>query len=169
MRLLAFALALGLSAFGAQPVPRQTQEFKLQDASGKPVSLTAQKGKVVVIQFLYTTCGHCQATATWLSKLQSELGPKGLQVYGVAFNDGVSAKDVKDFGQFAKFPVTPSPSEAVIKYLGISILEGYSVPMMVVIDRKGVVQAQSSPRGLRGEVNDEPVMRALVAKLLAAK
>lgn len=128
-RLLGFALALGLSAYGAQPVPRPAQEFKLQDAAGKPVSLTSQKGKVVVIQFLYTTCGHCQATATWLSKMQTELGPKGLQVYGVAFNDGVSAKDVKEFGQFAKFPVTISPSDPVMKYLGISVMEGYSVPI----------------------------------------
>src|SRR5262249_32163377 len=152
--------------FGAQPVPRQTQEFKLQNASGKPVMLTSQKGKVVVLQFLYTTCPHCQATAGWLSKMQTELGPKGLQVYGVAFNDGVSANDVKEFGQFAKFPVT-APSDPVMKYLGISVIEGYSVPMLVVIDRKGVVQAQSSTRPMRGEVNEEPVMRALVAKLLA--
>jgi peroxiredoxin len=166
---LAFTLIFAAASFAAQPVPRPTQDFKLQDASSKPVSLTAQKGKVVVLQFLYTTCPHCQATAQWLSRLQSEFGPKGLQVYGVAFNDGVTAKDVKEFTQFAKFPVVASPSDPVMKYLGISIIEGYSVPMLVVIDRKGVVQAQSSTRPMRGEINEEPVMRALVTKLLSAK
>jgi peroxiredoxin len=167
-KLLGLALMFGLASFAASPVPRPTQEFKLIDASGKEVNLTAQKGKVCVIQFLLTTCPHCQATATWLSKMQRELGP-GVQVYGVAFNEGVTPKDVKEFGQYAKFPVTICSREAALKYLGISVMDGFNVPQLVVIDKKGVVQAQTSPRPARGQVIEEPIMRAMVTKLLAEK
>ncbi len=166
-KLLGLALTFALASFAASPVPRPAQEFKLQDASGKYVTLSAQKGKVVVIQFLYTTCTHCQATARWLSKMQQELGPKGLQVFGVAFNPGVAAKDTKDFGQFATFPVTTSPEQPVLQYLGLSVMDGFNVPQLVVIDKKGVIQAQTKPRPGAGEISEEPIMRAFVTKLLA--
>jgi peroxiredoxin len=168
-KLLGLALAFGLAAFAAAPVPRQAADFKLVDASGKETTLAAQKGKVVVIQFLYTWCPHCQATARWLSTMQKELGPKGVQVFGVAFNDGVAAKDVADFKQNATFPVSISPKEPVLKFLGLSVMDGFGVPQLVVIDKKGVVQAQTKPRPAAGEIVEEPIMRTLVNKLLAEK
>lgn len=168
-KLLGVALAFGLAAFAAAPVPRQAQEFKLQDASGKDVMLSSLKGKVVVIQFLYTWCPHCQATARWLSTMQKELGPKGVQVFGVAFNDGVGAKEVQEFKQYAQFPLSFTPREPVLKFLGLSVMDGFGVPQLVVIDKKGVVQAQTKARPAAGEIVEEPVMRTLVNKLLAEK
>ncbi len=168
-KLLGLALAFGLAAYAAAPVPRQAPDFKLKDASGKDVMLSAQKGKVVVIQFLYTWCPHCQATAKWLSNMQKELGPKGVEVFGVAFNDGVGPKDVTDFKQSASFPVSISAKEPVLKFLGLSVMDGFGVPQLVVIDKKGVVQAQTKPRPAAGEIVEEPIMRTLVTKLLNEK
>jgi thiol-disulfide isomerase/thioredoxin len=97
----------GLAVQAAAPVPRPAPEFKIQEPSGKATLLSAQKGKVCVIQFLFTWCQHCQATAQSLSKLQTELGGKGLRVFGVGFNDEVLAKapdatnTVAAFSQYA--------------------------------------------------------------------
>lgn len=169
--ILGAALAFGLAAaaFAAAPVPRAAQEFKLQDASGKDTMLSSHKGKVVVIQYLFTWCPHCQATAKWLSQMQQELGPKGLEVYGVAFNDGVGPKELAEFKQFAKFPISVAPKEAVLKFLGLSVMDGYGVPQLVVIDKKGMIQGQTKARPANGEIVEEPIMRTLVNKLLAEK
>lgn len=167
---------VGLMLHAAAPIPRPAPEFKIHEPSGKDTTLASLKGKVVVVQFLSTGCGHCQATAMWLSRMQSELGPKGLAVYGVAFNDEVNTKDatknqaeVKKFDSYAKFPVGMASREPVERFLGLSVLDNYFVPQIVVIDKKGVIRAQTSPKPKPTEVVEETVMRSMVTKLLAEK
>ena len=85
-------LFLSLSmAWAKSPVPRTASELKVVEPSGKTTLLSKQKGQVVLVQFLYTNCQHCQATARLYSKLQKEFGSRGLRVYGVAFNDDVQS------------------------------------------------------------------------------
>lgn len=171
-------LAFGLVSQAAAPIPRPAPEYKIHEPSGKDTLLSAQKGKVVVIQFLFTWCPHCQASAQWLSKMQGEMASKGVQVYGVAFNDEVLTKNVPEnnkvtasFSQYASFPVGVAPTkESVLRFLGLSVLEGYGVPQLVVIDKKGVIRAQTPPRpsGV-ATIATESVMRDMVNKLLAEK
>jgi thiol-disulfide isomerase/thioredoxin len=172
--MLGFFLACGLTMQAAAPVPRPAGDLKITLPSGAETLLASQKGKVVVIQFLYTWCSHCQATAGWLSKMHAELGPKGLQVYGVAFDDPQTTKDLKAaatmFGTtYAKFPVGLSPQSLVLKFLGMSVMDRYGVPQLAVIDKKGAIVAQTHPSPMKGEIIEEPVMRALVTKLLSEK
>ena len=56
---------------------REAPELFLTDTSGKQVRLSLLRGKVVVLEFMLTTCPHCQNTARLLSRLQREYGPKG--------------------------------------------------------------------------------------------
>src|ERR1700742_3121561 len=83
---LPFFLSLG-GAWAKSPVPRTAQELRIVEPSGKTTLLSKQKGQVVLVQFLYANCQHCQATARLYSKLQKEFGSQGLRVFGVAFND----------------------------------------------------------------------------------
>jgi thiol-disulfide isomerase/thioredoxin len=170
-------LALGLTLQAAAPIPRPAGDFKIHEPSGRETLLSSQKGKVVVIQFLFTWCPHCQAAAKWVSKMQAELGSKGLQCYGVAFNDEVQTKDPEvnnkvtaAFSEFASFPVGLSPKEPVLRFLGLSVLQGYGVPQFVVIDRKGVIRAQTTPQPTGvATIATESVMRETVNKLLLEK
>ncbi len=175
--LLGMMLACGLTMQAAAPIPRPAPEFKIQEPSGKQTLLSAQKGKVTVIQFLFTWCQHCQATAQWLSKMQAELGPKGVQTFGVAFNDEILTKDTAEnkklvtaFTQYASFPVgMVTAKDPVLKFLGMSVMDAYGVPQLVVIDKKGVIRAQTPLRPGAGSIVEEKVMRETVAKLLAEK
>ena len=167
---------LGLVSQAAAPVPRVAPELKMTEPSEKQTVASGPKGKVIVIQFLFTWCPHCQNTAKWLSQLQAELGPKGLQVYGVAHDPEFATKDVaaknKDvigFGQYGKFPVGYASKEAVLRFLGFSVMDQYGVPQLVVIDKKGMIRAQTSVNPKPGEVIQEPVLRNVVTKLLAEK
>jgi|SRR5580698_2446788 len=163
------ALCFGWSASAIEPLPRKSSDFTTTLPAGKELSLSSYRGKVVLVQFLSTTCPHCQATARVYTKLANELGPQGLQVVGVAFNPEVQGKPgvvdnfVITYG--VGFPVGMSPVENVLGYLGISMAERYVVPQIAVIDRKGMIRAQSEPLGTP-ELQTEAHMRSLLEALL---
>ena len=92
------------------------------EANGKTTLLTSLKGKVVYVQFLFTTCPHCQALSAVLTKLNREFGPQGFQTLGVAFDDDVtpakSGAYVRQFG--VGFPVGYASRATVESYLGMT-------------------------------------------------
>lgn len=172
MRIVAVLLlvALAVPALAIPPVPRQSKEFTFVDPSGKQTLLTGYKGKVVIIQFLFTWCQHCQAFSGVLTKLQKELAPKGVQMLGVAFDDNVTpavaANYVAKFG--VGFPVAYAPRDTVLSYLGLSVMERLAVPQVVIVDKKGMIRAQSEPLG-SAELQNEANLRKLLTEFAAAK
>jgi peroxiredoxin len=166
---LALALSIGPMMLPAKaPVPRPAADFVCTDANGKRLALSNYKGKVVVVQFLITTCSHCQAMSQMLTKLQAEFGPKGFQAVGVAFNEATAPmvkSYVEDHG--IGIPVGFAPRDAVMEYLGVSVMDQrLTVPQVVVIDRSGQVRAQTDVAGTR-ELVDESYLRGLIGQLLA--
>jgi peroxiredoxin len=166
---LTLAVCLPAAVFAGPPIPRPANEFRMVGASGKPVKLSDYRGKVVLLQFLYTTCSHCQATARMLSKLQGELGPHGLQVLGVAFNQDAQERPamIDEFmkGNNLAFPVGSAAPDTVLGYLGASVMERFVVPQIMVVDRHGVVRAQSELTG-SAELQDESYLRSFLGGLL---
>jgi thiol-disulfide isomerase/thioredoxin len=164
---LALFLALGLSVQAAAPVPRPSKQFTVSTPQGQRILLSSLKGKVVVVQFLFTWCPHCQAFSKVLTQLNAEYGPRGFQALGVGFEDDVTKQKVEDYTkQYAGFPVGISNRSTVLGYLGISELERIGVPQIVVIDRKGVIREQTSSQG-GGPLGDPAHLQPLVEKLLA--
>jgi cytochrome oxidase Cu insertion factor (SCO1/SenC/PrrC family) len=168
-------LASTLALQAAAPVPRQSKEFTIMLPSGKQSLLSSYRGKVVMTAFMFTTCPHCQALSKVITKLQNELGPKGFQAVGVAFNEEVNtpnpAVNAQVTGNFVSqfqvgFPVGYAPRESVLSYLGISVVEGWSVPQVVIIDRKGVIRAQSASRGT-ADLQTESYLRKYLGELLS--
>jgi len=169
MRLLASSaafFALTFSALAMPPVPRKSPDFSVTDPSGKTISLSSFKGKVLVVPFMFTTCPHCQNEAKMLTKLQRELGP-GVAVLGAAFNDGLNAQIVNQFVREygVGFPVGSASRESVVGYLGLSVMDRWVVPQIAVIDKKGNIVAQSLATG-SPELQDESYLRTLLTKLL---
>ena len=165
-------LALGVClwpALAQPPVPRPAIDFQMLSSSGKTVKLSDYRGKVVVVQFLYTTCTHCQATARMLSSFERELGPRGLQVLGIAFNPDVQQDPgaVMDFMRLnnVAFPVGAASRDTVLGYLGISVMDRFVVPQIVVVDRRGSIRAQSKLMG-SPELQEESYLRPLLDSLL---
>jgi len=168
MRILAALLALSAAAMAgsAPPVIRPTPEFTVHEPSGKQIPLSSLRGKVVVLTFMFTTCPHCQAEAHMLTGLEREMGPRGLQVLGVAFNDNASVL-VPGFVQEYQvgFPVGASDRGSVLNYLGVSEMTRWVVPQVVVIDKKGNIRAQSPSMG-DPNLQAETYMRDLIESLL---
>ena len=72
--ILGFALLLHVVA-----QPRRSAGFLIHTLNGAAIDVTNYAGKVVIIEFLLTTCSHCQHLATVLKKVQSEYGPERLR------------------------------------------------------------------------------------------
>jgi peroxiredoxin len=169
MRLLttfaAFA-ALGVSALAMPPVPRPAKEFDFVEASGKHVLLSSLKGKVLIVQGLLTTCPHCQAFSQILSKMQTEYGPRGFQAMGIGMDADPTSVQNYITTYHVNFPVAYAPSDTLLSFLGHSALERLMVPQVVIIDKKGVIQAESAASGT-AELQTEANIRVWIEKLLS--
>jgi peroxiredoxin len=164
----AVSLALGVSLLVARaPIPRKSPELTFFDASGKETSLSSFRGRVVLVEFLLTGCPHCVRVAQTINKLHKDLGPRGFQPIGIAFDSGISRPLVTGFVQFFKiaFPVGYTASDKVDSYLGRVGKEHFQVPQIVVIDRQGVIRAQSHPIG-ETTLENETDLRNLIDTLL---
>jgi hypothetical protein len=102
-----------------------------------------------------------------ITKLHRELGALGFQPIGIAFDEGISGKRVSNFvEQFGvTFPIGYTAAGAVDSYLGRALTERFQVPQIVVIDRKGIVRAQSRPVR-EANLEDENYLRNLIGSLL---
>jgi thiol-disulfide isomerase/thioredoxin len=106
--------------------------------------LSDYRGKVVALEFIFTTCPHCQAASKLMTKLQQEYGPRGLQVIDVAINpnaDLLVENFAKDFE--VNFPVGWATAQQMQSFMGFSATDRYVVPQLVLIDRKGNIHYQT--------------------------
>jgi thiol-disulfide isomerase/thioredoxin len=162
--------ALGVSAFAAPPVvPRPAKELEIVEPGGKHDLLTSYRGKVVVVQFLFTTCPHCQAYSQLLTKIQGEYGPKGFQALGAAFNEEANSLVVSNYIEKYKvgFPVGPVMRDTVMSFLGFSLMDRLVVPQIVLIDKKGQIREQTEANPTAPmPLQDETHLRASIEKLL---
>ena len=62
-------------------------DFTLKDVDGNDVSLSAYKGKVVLLNFWATWCGPCKAEIPGFVKLQEKYRDKGLVIVGYSVDD----------------------------------------------------------------------------------
>lgn len=139
MRFAPLAL-LALSAFGQAPAPRPAPEFSLRMEDGSATRLSAYRGKVVVLALLNTGCPHCQHFAQQLAVYQKEYGPRGVQILAAVFDNGAKA-GLKAFRDkyVAGFPIGYSDEATVLAWLKQPVEEGYFVPIVAFIDRRGAL------------------------------
>ncbi|SRR5579883_440402 len=167
MKRLISTVLLAAAMLPAAQVPRKSPEFTITEGPGKEELLSSYRGKVVVLAFVHTTCIHCQQFSALLVKLHKELGPKGFQPIDVAWNNGAQMLVpgfVKQIG--IDFPVGYSDWDPIMSYLGFSVMDRPVVPLVVVIDKKGNIRAQSPPQG-DPNLQDEAKLKSLIESLLA--
>ena len=170
--LAAVFVAASLSALAIPPLPRKSPEFTIVEVStdgrtpDKQTLLSTYRGKVVLLAFIHTTCIHCQAYTRVLVKLHKELGP-GFQPIEIAWNDHARMlvpNFVKEYE--TDFPVGYNEQYEVIRnFMGFSVMDRPVVPLAVVIDKKGMIRAQSGPQG-DPNLQDEGKLHDLIESLL---
>lgn len=166
MKSLVAALVLSASfAFAAQ-IPRPAPELTFTLPNGQKELLSKHKGKVVLLEFILTTCPHCQDSARVISKLNTELGPRGLQPLAVAINEDADLKGfISQYG--VNYPLGKAHRDVAYSFMQHSVMQpGFYVPQVVLIDRTGVIRAQFSGADSFVSSNMEKNFRGAVEKLL---
>jgi len=140
--------------------------------------LSQFRGKVVALEFILTTCAHCQAASKVMTKFQEEFGKRGFQALDLAINalDGTGGESeanqlVSAFSQSFQvgFPVGYLPRPQMMNFTGYTMADRMVVPQLVLIDRKGFIHYQT-PAGSGPEwekqMNDS-ALRGHIEELLA--
>jgi thiol-disulfide isomerase/thioredoxin len=151
----------------APPVLRKSPEFVINFNDGHQMLLSSLKGKVVALLMVHTTCPHCQHTSQVFTQLYNEYGARGFQPVDAAFNTSASTL-VPDFVKNYNigYPVGYSTPEAVMAFLGYSLVERYTVPQIVWIDRRGDIRSQTTAMGDVAELYAESYWRNMIETLL---
>ncbi|MCC6585567.1 MAG: TlpA family protein disulfide reductase [Bryobacterales bacterium] len=158
-------LALALPIFAAD-IPRPAPPITFPLVNGGSIDLAKYKGKVVALEFLNTTCPHCQKCSQALQKMQQEYGPKGFQALGVAINE-MAHMLVPDYirNYSLTYPVGFAQREKAHEFLQHPTMLIMYVPQLVFIDKKGIIRAQY-PGGDKFYQDEERNMRSQIESLL---
>jgi thiol-disulfide isomerase/thioredoxin len=141
--------------------PDPAPDFKLTALDGKPLTLAALQGKVVLLNFWATWCGPCRAEIPDLVALQDRYKGR-LQIIGLNVDD--EEADIKHYVQETgiNYPVAMTSNDVRIQFGGIPAL-----PTSFVLDTQGrVVQKHV---GLWNPAVYETEIRALLGMPIMAK
>ena len=101
------------------------------------MTLSAYRGKVVLLDFWATWCDPCREEIPRFVDLQSKYGNQGLQIIGVSMDDG--PEPVREFYQRFKmnYPVVMGNAKIGEQYGGV-----LGLPIAFLIGRDGRIQAK---------------------------
>ena len=120
-------------------VPARLPDFSLKDLTGKSVSISAWRGKSLVVNFWATWCAPCRREIPLLKTIAAEWAGRDLKVVGIAVD---YPDKVKDFaGQFKiDYPLLIGDQDAldVAAKFGMA---SPAFPFTVFTDRRGEVVA----------------------------
>ncbi len=111
-------------------------DFTLKDLQGNRQTLSAYKGKLVLLNFWSTTCAPCVVELPSLNELYREQKAAGLLVLGIAIDP--TEKPVRDLAARLRIEFPTMLDSAKDVYFDSYGLFGQ--PVSVIVDRSGIVR-----------------------------
>ena len=130
-------------------------DFKIRDITGREVSSSAWRGKVVLVDFWASWCQPCKVEMPGYQELQDRYGPRGLIVIGIALdtNSAAVAGFAKKLG--VRYVLVLNSPELQQKFGGI-----LGLPTTMLFDRNGVLRDKVI--GFQYKDKAESAVRALL-------
>jgi thiol-disulfide isomerase/thioredoxin len=149
--LLCLILPASAGAAGSAPPSNPLSSYSLSDLDDRPFSLSQFRGRPLVVNFWARWCPPCIAEIPDLISLHGKFKDRGVEVVGIAVEDGTAL--VRDFvrQQRMDYPVLVAKDKgpSMMQALGNSSL---GLPFTVVLDRQGRVVARKLGRMSRQEM-----------------
>jgi cytochrome c biogenesis protein CcmG, thiol:disulfide interchange protein DsbE len=142
MRIVMLAALAALGACAHRPLPRaaaligQPLALAATDLQGRVVDVAAETRTVRLVDFWATWCEPCRQQFPALERLRQELGPQGLSVYAVSFDE--------DPAQIPRFlEETPVGFRVLWDQGGAEWAARYDLqrlPTTLIVDRAGTIR-----------------------------
>jgi peroxiredoxin len=142
---------------GEKQIYGKAPDFALKDTSGRTVSFSSVKGKVVLLNFWATWCPPCKAEMPSMNRLYNSMKVRGLEIIAVSSDSSLSG--IKDFLAKSRvdFLVLHDEKKAVSLQYKV-----FSMPTTFLIDRNGSIVEK-----FYGEYDwTAPEVRSRIEKLL---
>jgi len=128
-----------------QPLQGQTApDFTLESLDNRPVTLSALRGQVVVLDFWATWCGPCVESLPHLQDIHDRYAGQGVVVLAINIHD-----DPEEVARFVRendytFTILLDPDREVADAYGV-----WGIPHTVVVDAQGILhQVPEGPAGV---------------------
>lgn len=126
--------------FEMQFVGRSAPDFSLEDLSGETVRLSDFRGKVVLLNFWYSSCMPCRKETPALADLYREHRERDFMVLGLNLDSIFMPRTAyEDLAKFLAAIEVPYP----ILYAGREVYEAYGEvpvqPISLLVDRDGII------------------------------
>jgi len=161
-------LLLACSVF-AQQVPRPAADLTISYPDGHKARLADYRGKVVLLACISTSCPHCRRATEVLTRIQNDLGPRGLQVLETALNQDAQTTVPGFVAELhPSFPVGYITVSEAWDFLALPDTARLLYPIVAIIDRGGTVRFQATGKDevVADEASQEKNLRAEVEKVL---
>jgi peroxiredoxin len=117
---------------------RRAPGFALPDSKMQVFDLADYRGKIVLLEFMQTSCGHCVAFADVLERVQQKYGDK-VAVLTVVNSQGDNQNTVAQFisGHRITYPVLFDSGQMAYSYLRST---RFDTPHVFLIDASGTIR-----------------------------
>lgn len=128
---------------------------------GSALSSEDLRGKVVVVNFWYATCGPCRAEAPDLEAVWNKYQDEGVSFVGVNTSDqpATAVAFAENYG--ITYPSLMDADKGDVKLAFAQVVPPQSTPTTVVLDREGRVAAR-----IIAQIKSRSILDAVVSKVV---
>ncbi|HWC97184.1 MAG TPA: TlpA disulfide reductase family protein [Candidatus Sulfopaludibacter sp.] len=133
------AIALSIAAVAAFAAQRRAPGFALPDSKMQVYDLADYRGKIVILEFMQTTCAHCAAFTGVLQQVEQKYGNK-VQILSVVKAPEDDSRKVQDFAATHRitYPILFDAGQMAFSYVRSGNL---AFPHVYVIDANGDIRS----------------------------
>lgn len=140
-------------------IGKPAKEFSIPLLSGEKFTLSGQRGKVVLVDFWASWCGHCVKGIPHLKEFYEEFKGKGFEIIGISLD--AKKKSLEKYLGREKIPWKIACSGKVWYDATARFYNVNSIPSYWLVDRQGVLRYFGSP------LQDKETMKKAIEKLIS--
>ena len=138
MRTILALLLCTAALFAGENAGRRAPGFALPDSKMQIFDLADYRGKIVLLEFMQTSCAHCATFADVLGRIQQKYGDK-VAILAVVNSAGDNQNSVANYisGHRITYPVLFDAGQMVYSYM---LKTSFDTPHAFLIDAQGTIK-----------------------------